>query len=87
MRRQGEAGFDQPQDCKVTVDIKKEGGIEILLNSKMERMFGKAIRNSVMEEMEALNVKNACVKVDDYGSLDFVIRARAKTAVTRAKEK
>ena len=34
-----------------------------------------------------MNVKaaNVKVKVDDFGSLDFVIKARTKTAVKRAR--
>ena len=48
-------------------------------------MFGSAIRESVVEEAERLGVKNADIEVFDYSSLDFVIRARMKTAVKRAE--
>ncbi|MGX8773533.1 MAG: citrate lyase subunit gamma, partial [Bacillota bacterium] len=77
----GEAGYDQSQDCKVTVKLKKRGKIKITLNSKMEKMFGDQIRQKAMEELEALDVKHADVTIDDFSALDFVIQARIRTAV------
>lgn len=81
----GEAGFEKPQDCRIIVRMKDEDGLNITLHSKQEKMFGSAIRESVVEEAERLGVKNADIEVFDYSSLDFVIRARIKTAVKRAE--
>ena len=81
----GEAGYDQSQDCKVTVKLKKRGKVKITLNSKMEKMFGDQIRQKAMEELEALDVKHADVTIDDFSALDFVIQARIRTAVRRAR--
>jgi|GEM_PF-2974811 citrate lyase acyl carrier protein len=81
----GEAGYEQSQDCKVTVKLKKRGKIKITLNSKMEKMFGDQIRQKAMEELETLGVKHADVVIDDFSSLDFVIQARIRTAVRRAR--
>ena len=81
----GEAGYDQSQDCKVTVKLKKRGKIKITLNSKMEKMFGDQIRQKAMEELESLGVKYADVIIDDFSALDFVIQARIRTAVRRAR--
>ena len=41
--RIGEAGYEQSQDCKVTVKLKRRGKLKIVLNSKMEKMFGDQI--------------------------------------------
>ena len=82
----GEAGYEQSQDCKVTVKLKKRGGLDITLNSKMEKMFGDQIRQKALEELEFLGVKHAEVTIDDFSSLDFVIQARIRTAVRRARD-
>ena len=84
MRMTGHAGFDKPQDCSVTVTLRDAGGVEIFLQSKQEKLFGGAIR-SCAESLEELGVENALVEIQDYGCLDFAIRARLKTAVRRAR--
>mgnify|MGYP004554970161 FL=1 len=84
-KMKGTAGREKPQDCIVTVDLERKSGIEIQLNSKMEKMFGDAIQKAIREALSEMNVKAANVKVDDFGSLDFVIKARIKTAVKRAR--
>lgn len=83
--RVGEAGYEQSQDCKVTVKLKKRGKLKIVLNSKMEKMFGDQIKQKAVEELELLGVKYADVTIDDFSALDFVIQARIRTAVRRAR--
>lgn len=85
MQMTGHAGFDKPQDCSVTVTLRDAGGVEILLQSKQEKMFGSAIRSCAAGCLEELGVENALVEIQDYGCLDFAIRARLKTAVRRAR--
>lgn len=81
----GVAGYEQSQDCKVTVMLKQQGGLKITLNSKMEKMFGDQITAKAREELESLGVDHADVTIDDFSSLDFVIQARIRTAVRRAR--
>ena len=81
MRMTGHAGFDKPQDCSVTVTLRDAGGVE----SKQEKLFGGAIRSCAESCLEELGVENALVEIQDYGCLDFAIRARLKTAVRRAR--
>jgi len=81
----GEAGYEQSQDCKVTVKLKKRGKLKIVLNSKMEKMFGDQIIQKAKEELALQNVKYADVTIDDFSALDFVIQARIRTAVRRAR--
>ena len=83
--KKGEAGYEQSQDCQVTVKLKKRGNLNIVLNSKMEKMFGDQIKQKALEELEYLGVKHADVTIDDFSSLDFVIQARIRTAVRRAR--
>ena len=81
----GEAGYEQSQDCKVTVKLKKRGKTKIVLNSKMEKMFGDQIKQKAQEELDLQGVKYADVTIDDFSALDFVIQARIRTAVRRAR--
>ena len=81
----GEAGYEQSQDCKVTVKLKKRGKTKIVLNSKMDKMFGDQIKQKAQEELDHLGVKYADVTIDDFSALDFVIQARIRTAVRRAR--
>lgn len=81
----GQAGSEKPQDCLITVALRESGGQEILLHSKQERMFGAAIRDCAQHRLDELGVKHAVVEIFDFGCLDFVIRARLKTAVNRAR--
>lgn len=85
MRMTGHAGFDKPQDCSVTVTLRDAGGVEIFLQSKQEKLFGGAVRSCAESCLEELGVENALVEIQDYGCLDFAIRARLKTAVDRAR--
>lgn len=85
MQMTGHAGFDKPQDCSVSVTLRNAGGVEIFLQSKQEKMFGREIRSCADRCLEELDVKNAFVEIQDYGCLDFAIRARLKTAVRRAR--
>lgn len=82
----GEAGFERTQDCRVTVTLKEKGGISVALHSKLEKMFGKSMVQSARDELKELGVENADVEIFDASSLDFVIRARVKTAVERARK-
>lgn len=81
----GTAGREKPQDCVVTVTLGACRGVKVNLNSKMEKMFGKAIVKAAKDAAKELCVKSAEITIDDYGSLDFVIRARTKTAINRAR--
>ena len=81
----GHAGFEKPQDCSVTVTLLDAGGVEIRLQSRQEAMFGSTIRSCAESCLEELGVENALVEIQDYGCLDFAIRAMLKTAVRRAR--
>ncbi|MEW8955271.1 citrate lyase acyl carrier protein [Clostridium sp.] len=79
------AGSDKADDVLVTVDLSYEDNILVDLKSKNKALFGKQIENVVREVAEEMNVKNASFKLEDFGALDFVIRARVKTAIKRAR--
>lgn len=77
------AGTLESSDALVTVEPGGEG-IELELTSSVLSQFGKQIKTTVLETLEALEVKNARVTVADQGALDCTIRARVQCAVYRA---
>lgn len=82
----GNYGEKIRSDCAVRLEIRKSGGIELLLDSKVERMFGTEIRKQVAEVLSALDVDHAVIELKDSGALPFVIAARIEAAVDKVKK-
>ncbi|MDR2483993.1 MAG: citrate lyase acyl carrier protein [Treponema sp.] len=80
------AGTMESSDVMVTVEPGSDG-IEIELESVVEKQFGKEIRRAITETLEELGVKNVKIKAVDKGALECTIRARVKTAVFRSNGK
>ncbi|BES64949.1 hypothetical protein SANA_13880 [Gottschalkiaceae bacterium SANA] len=76
-------GYERKSDCVVTVML-TDGDIDIEIYSKIEKLFGNQMRNAVKGGAEDLGVKGAKIIVNDFGALDFVIKARTKTALREA---
>jgi citrate lyase subunit gamma (acyl carrier protein) len=79
----GICGNEQNSDVLVTVDLNFKK-IEININSKLKVMFGRHMEIAVREVLEEMDIKNIKVDILDFGALDFVIKARTKTAIKRA---
>lgn len=80
----GVSGTMESSDIMVTLEPLECGGLEIELNSSVEKQFGKEIRRVIGETLRELGVENARVTAVDKGALDCAIRARVKTAAYRA---
>lgn len=76
----GNKGERIRSDCQVTLQLRKKGGIDIKLQSKVDRMFGAQIRMQALEVLEALEIRNALLEIEDSGALPFVIGARIEAA-------
>lgn len=79
----GVCGNEKDSDILVTVDLNVTG-IEVIIESKLKKMFGKLMEKAVREVLSEMKVENAKVLVQDFGALDFVIKGRTRTAVRRA---
>lgn len=86
LKKEATAGIAESGDVEVTAGPRLQGGIEIELESKVKRIFGDAILETVRSVLEALDVSDAFVCVHDCSALDPVIRARTQTALCRAAE-
>ena len=82
----GNYGKKIRSDCKVTLELKASGGIQVDLNSKVEAYFGEKIISLAKDELKFFGVKNARITIEDRGALDFVIAARIEAAVKQLLE-
>lgn len=80
----GMAGTLESSDVLIQVKANRGKGIEIDLESIVEKQYGKQIRKVVQEELEKLGVNNAVITIQDKGALDCTIRARLEAALFRA---
>ncbi|MFK4784661.1 citrate lyase acyl carrier protein [Fusobacterium sp. MFO224] len=79
----GICGNEKDSDALVIVDLNNKGR-NIEINSKLKDMFGEYMEKAILEILDEMSVKNIKVTLKDYGALDFVIKARTKTAIERA---
>lgn len=76
------AGTFESNDIYIV--IAPNQGIKIEIESPVLTQFGDRIREVIEETLKINNVKNAYIKAQDKGALDFTIRARVETALNRA---
>jgi len=79
----GRSGPKIRSDCWIELTLKQSGGISIELQSKVESMYGDSIRELGKEVLSILKIKNALLRIIDYGALPFTIAARIETAALR----
>jgi citrate lyase subunit beta/citryl-CoA lyase len=77
----GNKGKGVRSDCFVSIEITQNGGIEIILESKVKLMFGKSILQITNEILAFFEIKNAKVTIEDTGALLFVIAARLEATI------
>ena len=82
----GNTGDRIRSDCQVQLQLQSAGGIQIRLQSKVERMFGEQVRRQAAEVLEVLGVGHARLEIEDSGALPFVIGARIEAAVRQLKD-
>ncbi|GHV19413.1 citrate lyase acyl carrier protein [Spirochaetia bacterium] len=83
LKQTGVAGTMESGDIMITLEPGK-AGIEIDLQSMVEKQYGRQIRQVIADCLADLHVKQAKVTAVDKGALDCTIHARVKTAVYRA---
>ncbi len=80
--RQASAGTMESSDAYVEIEP-NENGLEIHIQSVVEKQFGDEIEATVREVLADYDLTNAEVRVVDRGALECVIRARVETAIHR----
>src|ERR1035437_10063543 len=79
----GNKGKTVRSDCFVTFDLKDSGGLDILLESKVEVMYGNANRKLAKEVLNFFGIQNASLKIVDSGALPLVLTARIEAAIKK----
>ena len=69
----------------VMVTVEPGEGIQLSIDSSVINQYGRAIRATVLETLDRLEVTDAKVTVVDHGALDCTIKARVECAVFRAE--
>ncbi|HPR16963.1 MAG TPA: aldolase/citrate lyase family protein [Candidatus Cloacimonadota bacterium] len=82
----GNYGKDIRSDCQITLELTDSGGLQIELISKIKDFFGDQIVALAKKELEFFEIKNANLKIEDGGSLDYVIAARIEAALKKIIE-
>ena len=77
----GNYGKDVSSDCRVTLEITKTGGIKTEVISKVQALFGDNIKKLCTDILKYFGIKNAKIKIEDGGALEYVIAARVEAAV------
>ncbi|MCT4619984.1 MAG: citrate lyase acyl carrier protein [Marinisporobacter sp.] len=83
----GMAGTMESSDIHVVIGKSQESGIQIYLDSTVQKQFGEQIKAVILETLEGMKVANVTVRAMDRGALDCTIRARVQSAVMRAMKK
>lgn len=79
------AGTLESSDIQIMIS-KAADGIQIDLQSDVEKQFGDQIRSVITDTLTQMKVSGAKVKAVDKGALDCVIKARTIAAVQRASQ-
>ncbi len=83
LKSAGMAGTLESSDILIVIEPREDEGIEILLDSPVEKQFGDQIRTVIKDTLGELGISKAIVRAKDKGALDCVIKARVQAAVHR----
>lgn len=78
------AGTLESSDIQFT--LSKGTGVEINLDSQVEKQFGNQIRKVITDLLADYGIENVNVRAVDKGALDCTIKARLIAAIQRATD-
>jgi citrate lyase subunit beta / citryl-CoA lyase len=81
----GNQGPDIRSDCYAALKIKKSGGINIILNSKVEALYKDSIRDLAQQILDFYKVENAELEIIDRGAISLILAARIEAAVKECR--
>ena len=79
----GKRGNNVRSDCYFELTLKKHGGINIELTSKVEALYGESIEKQIKGMCYFFELKHANVLCEDNGALPFVLAARFEQAIKK----
>ena len=82
IKKSAMAGTLESSDAQVTVEPGTE--LELVISSSVMNQYGRQIRNTVLDTLERLDVKEGRITVVDKGALDCTLKARVECAIFRS---
>ena len=80
-----QAGSLESSDALITISPAEKGaGVLLDLNSIVQEQFGEQIRSIVQEVLARKGIEDVRISIQDRGALDYSLRARVETALSRA---
>jgi citrate lyase subunit gamma (acyl carrier protein) len=79
------AGSENKSDVLVKIESTNNGEILIKLESKVAKIYGEQIEKLTKQTLNEANIKSANILIKEFGALDFIIKARLKTAIRKLK--
>jgi len=79
----GDRGPKVRSDIWIGMTQRDSGGVTINLKSKIETMFGDAIRKQIDELVSFFELENITVELEDTGAVPYVISARFEAVVRK----
>lgn len=86
IKKQASAGTLESSDIHIIIDKNDNNGIEIELQSAVEKQYGRRIRQLIKDTLTEMGIVNAKIDATDKGALDCTIVARTVAAVHRSSE-
>ncbi|MGC1122653.1 MAG: citrate lyase acyl carrier protein [Candidatus Methanofastidiosia archaeon] len=80
--KKGKAGTDDDSD--ILIEVEPADTVTIKLESRVDQLYGKKIREVIMKTVETLQVEGCVITAHDNGALDYTIQARVEAAVRLA---
>ncbi len=77
----GNNGKKVRSDCFISMELTKNGGIEIFLKSKVKAIFGKSIVKLIKDGCNFFSIENVRIDILDKGALVHVLMARFEACV------
>ncbi|MEY8462937.1 citrate lyase acyl carrier protein [Streptococcus merionis] len=86
IKQAGLAGTVESSDIQVLIEPSSTQGIELSLESSVEKQFGRQIRKVILETVQNLGITSAKIEAVDKGALDCTVKARVIAAAHRASD-
>ncbi len=79
----GNKGDNVRSDCHITLELRDRGGRQIEVDSKVNTLYGQAIRSLVEDMLGFFELPHVWIRLEDTGALSLVIAARVEAAISQ----
>lgn len=79
----GNYGEKIRSDCRITIELKNGGGLQIEIKSKVKSLFGHTLMKQLEELCDFFGIEHAIILLEDSGAIPPVIAARFEAAYKR----